>query len=187
MIRINRESNNKYFVYISPHVISFWRKHFLLIFRNLPETRWLALSDPKEVLRSKNANKYFQNSNKSFFSIASGLSQLQMTPIAGGKCIPSSKGTWFTMVTGDLLCLWEHSHSIPTTCHPFLSSIPDKLRSFLMTLPLSIPPPSRSSCEASLRNGRCYSCTVAPLPGIDAVAQISSPLDRSGDRIIGDG
>lgn len=55
-----------------------------------------------------------------------------MTPIAGGKCIPSPKGTSFTIVTGDLLRLWEHSHSIPATCHPFLStSIPDsKLRSF---------------------------------------------------------
>lgn len=72
-----------------------------------------------------------------------------MTPIAGGKRCPfSSTGycpEWLQVISS---ILWEHSHSIRATCHPFCA----KYRSLLLVQPLlsMFPGVSSSTFQFSL-------------------------------------
>lgn len=73
----------------------------------------------------------------------------QMTPIVGGKRCPfSSTGycpEWLQVISS---ILWEHSHSIRATCHPFCA----KYRSLLLVQPLlsMFPGVSSSTFQFSL-------------------------------------
>lgn len=70
--------------------------------------------------KSKNKSRMFLEPRAS--SIAPDYLDYRWHRSLGVSVFLTPEERSFTMVTGDLL-LWEHSHSIPATCHPFFLAI----------------------------------------------------------------